>query len=69
MLDHITPFFALVAFFLVLMPFAWHIKSKNVGLIMLSIWLMLGNLDNFVNSMVWWKTTADLAPGYCELSK
>nr|DBA11500.1 TPA_inf: STE3 [Pseudozyma hubeiensis] len=68
MLDHVTPFFALLAFFMILLPFAWHVKSRNVGTIMLSVWLMLGNLDNFIDSMVWWNTTADLAPGYCEIS-
>nr|AEY62480.1 pheromone receptor a1 [Anthracocystis walkeri] len=68
MLDHVTPFFALLSFFLVLMPFAWHIRSRNVGTIALSVWLILGNLDNFVNSMVWWNSIADLAPGFCEIS-
>nr|WJN24964.1 putative pheromone receptor [Pseudozyma flocculosa] len=68
MLDHVTPFFALLSFFLVSTPFAWHVRSKNVGTIVLSVWLMLGNLDNFVNSMVWWNSSANLAPGLCELS-
>ncbi|SJX66147.1 related to pheromone receptor a2 [Sporisorium reilianum f. sp. reilianum] len=68
MLDHVTPFFALVAFFLVLLPLAWHIRSRNAGTISLSIWLLLGNLDTFINAMVWWSSTANLAPGYCELT-
>lgn len=69
MLDHVTPFFALLACILVLLPFSWHVRSRNVGTIMLSTWLFLGNLDNFVNSMVWWNSFANKAPGYCELSK
>nr|DBA11503.1 TPA_inf: STE3 [Sporisorium graminicola] len=68
MLDHVTPFFSLLAFFLVLLPLAWHVRSRNVGTIALSVWLLLGNLDTFVNAVVWWNTDADLAPGYCELS-
>nr|ALS87617.1 pheromone receptor 1 [Ustilago esculenta]QBH70111.1 pheromone receptor a1 [Ustilago esculenta] len=68
MLDHVSPFLSLLASVLVFMPLAWHVKSRNVGTIVLSIWLILGNLDNFINSMVWWNTTANKAPGFCEIS-
>nr|WJN24961.1 putative pheromone receptor [Moesziomyces parantarcticus] len=68
MLDHITPFLALVAAALVLLPLPWHIKSRNVGTIALSTWLFLGNVDNVVNSLAWWDTTSNKAPIFCELS-
>ncbi|SPO32338.1 probable Pheromone receptor 1 [Ustilago trichophora] len=68
MLDHVTPFFALLASVLVLMPLAWHIRSRNVGTIALSVWLVLGNLDNFVNSMAWWNGLENKAPGFCDIS-
>ncbi|SNX82060.1 probable Pheromone receptor 1 [Melanopsichium pennsylvanicum] len=68
MLDHVTPFFALVSAVLVLLPLPWHIRSRNVGTVALSTWLFLGNVDNFVNSMVWWNSTSDKAPVFCELS-
>nr|CDI55363.1 a2-pheromone receptor Pra1 [Melanopsichium pennsylvanicum 4] len=67
MLDHVTPFFALVSAVLVLLPLPWHIRSRNVGTVALSTWLFLGNVDNFVNSMVWWNSTSDKAPVFCEL--
>ncbi len=68
MIDHITPFFALAAAALVLLPLPWHIKSRNVGTLALSIWLFLGNIDNFVNSMAWWHSTSNKAAIFCELS-
>nr|AEY62504.1 pheromone receptor a1 [Ustilago xerochloae] len=68
MLDHVTPFFALFASILVLLPLSWHIRSRNVGTITLSLYLFFGNLDNFVNSTVWWSSTANKAPGFCEIS-
>lgn len=69
MLDHVTPFFALFASILVLLPLGWHIRSRNVGTITLSLYLFFGNLDNFVNSVAWWSTAEDKAPGFCEVSK
>lgn len=69
MLDHVTPFFALFASILVLLPLSWHIRSRNVGTITLSLYLFFGNFDNFVNSTVWWSSTANKAPGFCEISK
>ncbi|KAJ1028034.1 hypothetical protein NDA13_003484 [Ustilago tritici] len=68
MLDHVTPFFALFASILVLLPLGWHIRSRNVGTITLSLYLFFGNLDNFVNSVAWWSTAEDKAPGFCEVS-
>ncbi|EST05906.1 Fungal pheromone mating factor [Kalmanozyma brasiliensis GHG001] len=50
------------------MPLAWHVRSRNVGTIALSVWLLLGNLDTIINSFAWWSSTADKAPGFCEIS-
>lgn len=32
---------------------AWHIKNRNFSAISLVFWIMLGNLFNFVNAIVW----------------
>ncbi|GAC74678.1 hypothetical protein PANT_12c00086 [Moesziomyces antarcticus T-34] len=68
MLDHLTPFFALAAAALVLLPLPYHIKSRNVGTLALSIWLFIGNIDGAINSMVWWHSTSNKAAFFCELS-
>ncbi|ETS62568.1 pheromone receptor a1 [Moesziomyces aphidis] len=67
MLDHLTPFFALAAAALVLLPLPYHIKSRNVGTLALSIWLFIGNIDGAINSMVWWHSTSNKAAFFCEL--
>nr|AEY62496.1 pheromone receptor a1 [Ustanciosporium gigantosporum] len=68
MIDHVVPPFALISCFLVLLPLSWHIKSGNTGTIALAAWLFLGNLDIFINSMIWWSNYENKAPWYCEIS-
>ncbi|KAI5953437.1 STE3 [Candida jiufengensis] len=48
-----TAAFAIIAFFLLVPAFAWHIKSRNIPAILLVLWLMLKNFIGFVNTMIW----------------
>ncbi|PWZ01478.1 pheromone receptor a1 [Testicularia cyperi] len=68
MIDPVVPFIALLSALLVLLPLPWHIKSGNVGTVALAIWLFIGNLDIFINSMMWWKSSDNKYPAFCEIS-
>ncbi|KAI5960400.1 STE3 [Candida pseudojiufengensis] len=48
-----TASFAIIAFFLLIPPFAWHLKSKNIPAIFLVFWLIIINLIGFINAMIW----------------
>ncbi|EMG47822.1 STE3 Pheromone a factor receptor [Candida maltosa Xu316] len=45
--------FSLIAFILLIPPWMWHIRSKNIPASILIFWLMYVDLNGFISSMVW----------------
>lgn len=45
--------FTFIAFFLLLGPFVWHCRCKNIPTICLIFWLLFNNLVGFINSLIW----------------
>lgn len=62
-------FFTLASFFLLLPPFAWHLRSRNIPAISLIVWLLYGNLKSFVNVILWGGDSPDVFNGevYCDV--
>ncbi|PVF96424.1 STE3-like pheromone receptor [Serendipita vermifera] len=57
-----------VAMILLLLPAAWHIRSRNSGTIIYIGWSLVGNLIYFVNSIVWAGNLRNPAPVWCDIS-
>ncbi len=47
------PVLALTAFMIDIPPLAWHIRSRNLAASSLVGWVMLSNLMNFINALIW----------------
>lgn len=45
--------FTFIAFFLLLGPFVWHCRCKNIPAICLIFWLLFNNIVGFINSLIW----------------
>lgn len=48
-----VPVLALTAFIIDIPPLAWHIRNRNLAASSLVGWVMLSNLMNFVNTLIW----------------
>lgn len=44
---------SLIAFLVTLPPMVWHAKSKNTAICMFCVWLVILNLFNVVNGLIW----------------
>lgn len=58
------------AVLLLIPPFIWHIKALNIPLITLICWLLLMNLEIFINAIIWGGedfTTRFNGVGYCDV--
>lgn len=63
--------FSFIAFILLIPPFSWHVKSRNVPAILLITWLMLVSLIGFINSMIWSGENFDSVydgQGWCDIT-
>lgn len=63
------PIFALLSFFLVLIPLPWHLQAWNSGTCLYMIWVAAGCLNQFINSIVWHNNAIDWAPLWCDICK
>ena len=54
-----VPVLALIAFIIDIPPLAWHIRNRNLAASSLVGWVMLSNLMNFINALIW--PTDDIA--------
>ena len=48
-----VPILSFLTLLLDIPSFAWHIKNKNIPASCLVFWIVLGNLFNFVNALIW----------------
>ncbi|KAL9931820.1 hypothetical protein V8E36_009370 [Tilletia maclaganii] len=62
-----TPF-AGIAIVLLLAVIPWHIKAKNLAVILLSIWIGADVLCLFINSILWWDNADIKAKIWCDIS-
>jgi pheromone a factor receptor len=49
------------------LPAAWHIRSKNSGTLLYLAWSLTGNLIYFVNAIVWAGNIGNPAPIWCDI--
>jgi pheromone a factor receptor len=49
----LIPILSCIAVILDLPPMVWHIRNRNIGASALIFWLIILNLINFCNSLVW----------------
>ncbi|CAE6529607.1 unnamed protein product [Rhizoctonia solani] len=57
-----------LAIVLVLLPVSWHWKAKNTGTLLYIGWIILGNLNIMINTIIWRGSYEDLAPRWCDIS-
>ena len=48
-----VPVLALFTIILCVPPFVWHVRNRNLAASSLVFWIVLSNLFNFVNSLIW----------------
>lgn len=63
--------FSLIAFFLLIPPFFYHCRNKNIPACSLIFWLCYGNLTGFINAIIWsGENFAEVteAKGYCDVT-
>ena len=60
------PILTFVFFLAILVPLPAHLQSKNVGTSCFIVWMALGLLSQFVNSIVWRKNALNPSPGWCD---
>lgn len=66
-----TAAFSFIAFVLLIPPFSWHVKSRNVPAILLVTWLLLVNLIGFTNTLIWSGENFDTVydgQGWCDIT-
>lgn len=56
-----------LAIICLLLPAAWHIRSKNSGTLLYLTWSLTGNLIYFVNAIVWAENIDNPAPIWCDI--
>lgn len=49
----VVPTLALLTILFCVPPFVWHVKNRNLAASSLVFWIVLTNLFNFVNSLIW----------------
>ncbi|KAI0776716.1 pheromone A receptor-domain-containing protein [Trametes elegans] len=63
----LLPVFAFLGFVVGLIPLTWHLQAWNAGTCAYMIWASLACLVQFINSIVWKDTTANIAPVWCDI--
>lgn len=66
--DPVFPIFAAIGTLLALLPLTWHARTGNVAMILLIFWISLSNFIQFVNTVVWYNNTDDVARPWCDIS-
>ena len=49
----VVPTLAFLIILFCIPPFVWHVKNRNLAASSLVFWIVLTNLFNFVNSLIW----------------
>ncbi|THH02337.1 hypothetical protein EW026_g493 [Hermanssonia centrifuga] len=62
------PIFAFLGFVLGLVPLPWHLQGWNAGTCIYMFWVSFGSLIQFVDSVVWHGSYANVAPVWCDIS-
>jgi len=62
------PFFAFLAAVLVIIPFPWHWRARNVATMALMFWLCIVNIIFGVNAIVWAGNVNNPIPVWCDIS-
>lgn len=63
--------FSFIAFVLLIPPFVYHHKQRNIPACSLIFWLCYENSVGFINAVIWSGTNFDTvttAPGYCDIT-
>lgn len=69
MSDVALPIFTIIAVLLTILPAPSHWRAKNFVVLVLILWLAIGNLNTFINRTVWMKRSANVAPVWCDVCK
>lgn len=69
MLNVALPVFEVISVVLAIFPIPSHWRAKNISMLMLVFWLILGNINNFINRIIWIKDADNKAPGWCDICK
>jgi pheromone a factor receptor len=64
----LLPIISFLGFFLVLIPFPWHLQGWNAGTCVYMIWVAFSCLIQFVNSIIWRNSALNVAPVWCDIS-
>lgn len=63
------PVAALICAFLVLLPLPWHLRAGTVPTVSISLWLLLSNLVNGINAVIWSGNVRIVARVWCDIGK
>ncbi|KAG2335733.1 STE3-domain-containing protein [Suillus weaverae] len=64
----LLPVISFLGFFLILIPFPWHLQGWNAGTCVYMIWGAISCLIQFVNSIIWRNSALNVAPVWCDIS-
>ncbi len=48
-----VPILSFITLVLCLPPFVWHVKNRNIAASSLVFWILLNNIFNFINALIW----------------
>ncbi|WFD41994.1 a-factor receptor [Malassezia psittaci] len=68
MSDVALPIFTIISILLIVLPAASHWRAKNVVILVLIMWLAVGNLNTFINRVIWMNRSSNVAPVWCDIS-
>lgn len=68
MKDPVFPAISAVATLLTLAPLLWHMRSRNWAMLCLILWIAVANFTQFINTALWWSSTSNFAPLWCDIS-
>lgn len=63
--------FSMIAFAMLVPPFVYHFKNRNIPACSLIFWLSFSNLTGFINAIIWSGDNFNEAPtakGYCDIT-
>lgn len=66
--NYVFSIFAFVGFIISMVPLPWHLEAWNIGTCSYMLWVGVGCLMYFVNSIVWNGNAINWAPVWCDIS-
>ncbi|KAK0186947.1 putative pheromone receptor [Armillaria mellea] len=66
--NYVFSIFAFVGFIISMIPLPWHLEAWNIGTCSYMLWVGVGCLMYFVNSIVWNGNAINWAPVWCDIS-